>query len=124
MSTSATAARRLEQRGETKSKAHARCGRQILARVGDRHRYPGHRRPDRCRLPNGAGAAARAGLSATTGEWQIATAMRTGGPTAGLAEGLAAAQRNLATFPKRTRQRTKRHRAAARKIAKLHGKIR
>ncbi|GHF01914.1 hypothetical protein GCM10014715_67510 [Streptomyces spiralis] len=37
---------------------------------------------------------------------------------------LAEAQRHLATFPKRTRQRTKRHRAAARKVAKLHAKIR
>jgi putative transposase len=40
------------------------------------------------------------------------------------ADELAEAQRHLATFPKRTRQRTKRHRAAARKVAKLHGKIR
>lgn len=40
------------------------------------------------------------------------------------AEELAEAQRHLATFPKRTRQRTKKHRAAARKVAKLHGKIR
>ncbi|MFJ5558731.1 RNA-guided endonuclease InsQ/TnpB family protein [Streptomyces sp. NPDC093250] len=40
------------------------------------------------------------------------------------AEELAAAQRHLATFPKRTRQRTKRHRAAARKAAKLHAKVR
>ncbi|MGW3731048.1 RNA-guided endonuclease InsQ/TnpB family protein [Streptomyces sp. F001] len=37
---------------------------------------------------------------------------------------LADAQRHLATFPKRTRQRTKRHRAAARKVAKLHARIR
>ncbi|MFF4570276.1 RNA-guided endonuclease InsQ/TnpB family protein [Streptomyces sp. NPDC001410] len=37
---------------------------------------------------------------------------------------LADAQRHLATFPKRTRQRTKKHRAAARKVAKLHAKIR
>lgn len=37
---------------------------------------------------------------------------------------LAEAQRHLATFPKRTRQRTKAHRAAARKVAKLHAKIR
>ncbi|MFF8431991.1 RNA-guided endonuclease InsQ/TnpB family protein [Streptomyces sp. NPDC016566] len=37
---------------------------------------------------------------------------------------LADAQRHLATFPKRTRQRTKKHRAAARKVAKLHSKIR
>jgi len=41
-----------------------------------------------------------------------------------MAEELAEAQRNLATFPKRTRQRTKHHRAAARKVAKLHAKIR
>ncbi|MEE1943450.1 transposase, partial [Streptomyces sp. TRM 70361] len=41
-----------------------------------------------------------------------------------MADELAEAQRHLATFPKRTRQRTKRHRAAARKVAKLHGKIR
>ncbi len=41
-----------------------------------------------------------------------------------MAEELAEAQRHLATFPKRTRQRTKRHRAAARKIAALHRKIR
>ncbi|MEU5522896.1 transposase, partial [Streptomyces sp. NPDC047860] len=40
------------------------------------------------------------------------------------AEELAAAQRHLSTFPKRTRQRTKRHRAAARKAAKLHAKVR
>ncbi|MGV9852240.1 RNA-guided endonuclease InsQ/TnpB family protein [Streptomyces sp. NPDC003442] len=40
------------------------------------------------------------------------------------AEELAAAQRHLATFPRRTRQRTKKHRAAARKVAKLHAKIR
>nr|WSY52588.1 transposase [Streptomyces sp. NBC_00886] len=40
------------------------------------------------------------------------------------AEELAEAQRHLATFPKRTRQRTKKHRAAARKVAKLHAKIR
>ncbi|MEU3282856.1 RNA-guided endonuclease InsQ/TnpB family protein [Streptomyces antibioticus] len=37
---------------------------------------------------------------------------------------LAEAQRHLATFPKRTRQRTKKHRAAARKVAKLHTRIR
>lgn len=37
---------------------------------------------------------------------------------------LAEAQRRLATFPKRTRRRTKKHRAAARKVAKLYGKIR
>ncbi|MCG3041884.1 RNA-guided endonuclease InsQ/TnpB family protein [Streptomyces fenghuangensis] len=43
---------------------------------------------------------------------------------ASVAEELAAAQRHLATFPQRTRQRTKRHRAAARKVARLHAKIR
>lgn len=37
---------------------------------------------------------------------------------------LADAQRHLATFPRRTQQRTKKHRAAARKVAKLHAKIR
>ncbi|MBO7940651.1 transposase [Streptomyces sp. S9] len=37
---------------------------------------------------------------------------------------LAEAQRHLATFPKRARQRTKKHRAAARKVAKLHTRIR
>jgi len=41
-----------------------------------------------------------------------------------MADELAQAQRYLATFPKRTRQRTKHHRAAARKVAKLHAKIR
>ncbi|WP_234536752.1 RNA-guided endonuclease InsQ/TnpB family protein [Streptomyces shenzhenensis] len=41
-----------------------------------------------------------------------------------MADELAEAQRHLATFPKRTRQRTKRHRAAARKVARLHGRIR
>ncbi len=40
------------------------------------------------------------------------------------AEELAAAQRHLATFPQRTRRRTKKHRAAARKVARLHAKIR
>jgi putative transposase len=40
------------------------------------------------------------------------------------ADELAEAQRHLATFPQRTRRRTKAHRAAARKVAKLHGKIR
>ncbi|MFI9833912.1 RNA-guided endonuclease InsQ/TnpB family protein [Streptomyces sp. NPDC051913] len=44
-------------------------------------------------------------------------------PTA-MAEALAEGQRHLATFPKRTRQRTKRHRAAARKVAELHARIR
>ncbi|MFR9726298.1 RNA-guided endonuclease InsQ/TnpB family protein [Streptomyces sp. MS19] len=37
---------------------------------------------------------------------------------------LAEAQRHLATFPKRTRQRTKKHRAGARKVARLHARIR
>ncbi|MEV6670268.1 transposase [Streptomyces sp. NPDC051162] len=41
-----------------------------------------------------------------------------------MAAGLAAAQRHLDTFPKRTRRRTRKHRAAARKVAKLHAKIR
>lgn len=41
-----------------------------------------------------------------------------------MAEELAEAQRRLATFPKRTRQRTKRHRTAARRVAELHAKIR
>ncbi|MBG0855046.1 transposase [Streptomyces spinoverrucosus] len=41
-----------------------------------------------------------------------------------MADELAEAQRHLATFPKRTRQRTKHHRAAARKVAKLHARIR
>lgn len=41
-----------------------------------------------------------------------------------MADELAEAQRHLAAFPRRTRQRTKRHRAAARKVAGLHGKIR
>jgi putative transposase len=40
------------------------------------------------------------------------------------AEELAAAQRHLATFPQRTRQRSKKHRAAARKVAKLYAKVR
>ncbi|ARF54845.1 RNA-guided endonuclease InsQ/TnpB family protein [Streptomyces gilvosporeus] len=40
------------------------------------------------------------------------------------AEKLAAAQQHLATFPRRTRQRTKKHRAAARKVAKIHARIR
>ncbi|MFD5492637.1 RNA-guided endonuclease InsQ/TnpB family protein [Streptomyces sp. GDS52] len=40
------------------------------------------------------------------------------------ADELAQAQRHLATFPKRTKQRTKKHRAAARKVAKIHAKIR
>ncbi|GAA4615500.1 RNA-guided endonuclease TnpB family protein [Actinoallomurus liliacearum] len=41
-----------------------------------------------------------------------------------MAAELAAAQQHLATFPKRTRHRTKKHRAAARKVAKLYAKIR
>ncbi|EPD60895.1 MULTISPECIES: RNA-guided endonuclease InsQ/TnpB family protein [Streptomyces] len=41
-----------------------------------------------------------------------------------MADQLAEAQRHLATFPKRTGQRTKAHRAAARKVATLYGKIR
>lgn len=41
-----------------------------------------------------------------------------------MADQLSEAQRRLAPFPARTRQRTKRHRAAARKVAKLYGKIR
>ncbi|MFD7769214.1 transposase [Streptomyces sp. NPDC059787] len=36
----------------------------------------------------------------------------------------AAAQRHLATFPRRTRRRTKKHRDAARKVAAIHVKIR
>ncbi|MGW4033505.1 RNA-guided endonuclease InsQ/TnpB family protein [Streptomyces sp. NPDC004838] len=40
------------------------------------------------------------------------------------AEALAAAQQHLSTFPQRTRRRTKKHRAAARKAARLHAKIR
>ncbi|MFD8192537.1 RNA-guided endonuclease InsQ/TnpB family protein [Streptomyces wuyuanensis] len=41
-----------------------------------------------------------------------------------MAEEPAEAQRNLSTFPKRTRQRTRHHRAAARKVAQLHARIR
>lgn len=41
-----------------------------------------------------------------------------------MSEKLAAAQRVLDTFPKKTKRRTKKHRAAARKVAKLHAKIR
>ncbi len=37
---------------------------------------------------------------------------------------LAEAQRHLSTFPQRTRRRTKKRRAAARKVAQLHAKIR
>ncbi|WP_409468993.1 RNA-guided endonuclease InsQ/TnpB family protein [Streptomyces sp. HC307] len=40
------------------------------------------------------------------------------------AKELAEAQRLLDTFPKRTKRRTKKHRAAARKVAKLHRKVR
>ncbi|MFD4607020.1 RNA-guided endonuclease InsQ/TnpB family protein [Streptomyces sp. NPDC058440] len=40
------------------------------------------------------------------------------------ANALADAQRHLDSFPKRTRQRSKKHRAAARKVAKLHAKVR
>ncbi|MEU5022780.1 RNA-guided endonuclease InsQ/TnpB family protein [Streptomyces milbemycinicus] len=43
---------------------------------------------------------------------------------AAMAGELAEAQRHLARFPKRARQRTKKHRAAARKVAKLHARIR
>lgn len=39
-------------------------------------------------------------------------------------EELCAAQRHLSSFPRRTRQRTKKHRAAARKVAKLYAKVR
>ncbi|MEV5709358.1 transposase [Actinoallomurus sp. NPDC052274] len=41
-----------------------------------------------------------------------------------MAAELAAAQQHLATFLKRTRHRTKKHRAAARKVAKLYAEIR
>jgi putative transposase len=41
-----------------------------------------------------------------------------------VADELTAAQQHLSTFPKRTKRRTKKHRAAARKVAKLHAKIR
>ncbi|MFE7272071.1 RNA-guided endonuclease InsQ/TnpB family protein [Streptomyces sp. NPDC057623] len=41
-----------------------------------------------------------------------------------MAEELAKAQQYLSTFPKHTRRRTKKHRDAARKVAKLHAKIR
>jgi putative transposase len=43
---------------------------------------------------------------------------------ASMGQELAAAQRHLDTFPKRTKQRTKKHRAAARKVARIHAKIR
>ncbi|MFG3047645.1 RNA-guided endonuclease InsQ/TnpB family protein [Streptomyces sp. NPDC048241] len=39
-------------------------------------------------------------------------------------EELADAQRHLATFPRRTKRRTKKHRAAARKVAGIHARIR
>lgn len=41
-----------------------------------------------------------------------------------VADELAAAQQHLATFPQRSRRRTKQHRAAVRKVAKIHAKIR
>jgi putative transposase len=41
-----------------------------------------------------------------------------------MAKELATAQQHLSTFPERTRQRTKRHRAAVRKVAAIHAKIR
>ncbi|WP_313896907.1 transposase [Streptomyces sp. GC420] len=41
-----------------------------------------------------------------------------------VAEELAEAQRHLAAFPKRTRQRTRAHRAAARRVARPHARIR
>ncbi|WP_263579224.1 transposase [Streptomyces sp. PSKA30] len=40
-----------------------------------------------------------------------------------MADELTAAQQHLSPFPKRTKRRTKKHRAAARKVAKLHAKI-
>ncbi|MBJ7904899.1 transposase [Streptomyces sp. DSM 110735] len=40
------------------------------------------------------------------------------------AQELAEAQRQLATFPRRAKRRTKKHRAAARKVARIHAKIR
>ncbi|MEU1791171.1 transposase [Streptomyces sparsogenes] len=43
---------------------------------------------------------------------------------AAVAEELAEAQRHLSTFPQRTRSRTKKHKAAAGKVAKLHARIR
>ncbi|MET8539754.1 transposase [Kitasatospora sp. NPDC004799] len=42
----------------------------------------------------------------------------------GAAEEIAQAQRHLATFPARTDRRSKKHRAAARKVAGLHARIR
>ncbi|OSP41677.1 transposase [Streptomyces sp. 13-12-16] len=41
-----------------------------------------------------------------------------------MAKELATAQQHLSTFPRRTRRRTKKHRAAARKVATIHAKIR
>ncbi|MDX3228738.1 transposase [Streptomyces sp. ME19-01-6] len=41
-----------------------------------------------------------------------------------MAEELAEAQRYLSTFPRRIRRRTKKHKTAARKVAKLHARIR
>ncbi|MFF3892048.1 RNA-guided endonuclease InsQ/TnpB family protein [Streptomyces sp. NPDC001812] len=41
-----------------------------------------------------------------------------------VADDLAEAQRHLARFPQRTRRRTKKHRAAARRVARIHAKIR
>ncbi|MFK0151061.1 RNA-guided endonuclease InsQ/TnpB family protein [Streptomyces sp. NPDC090499] len=41
-----------------------------------------------------------------------------------MADKLTAAQQHLSTFPKRAEKRTKKHGAAARKVAKLHAKIR
>ncbi|MFD7772022.1 RNA-guided endonuclease InsQ/TnpB family protein [Streptomyces sp. NPDC059787] len=41
-----------------------------------------------------------------------------------MAKELAAAQQHLATFPRGTKRRTKKHRAAARKVATIHAKIR
>ncbi len=41
-----------------------------------------------------------------------------------MADALTAAQQHLSTFPKRTLARTKKHRAAARKVARLHARIR
>ncbi|MFD8459038.1 RNA-guided endonuclease InsQ/TnpB family protein [Streptomyces antimycoticus] len=43
---------------------------------------------------------------------------------ASMAVELTAAQQHLSTFPKRTRRRTKKHRAAVRKVAKLYAKVR
>jgi putative transposase len=43
---------------------------------------------------------------------------------ASMADKLTEAQRVLDTFPKKTKKRTKKHRAAARKVARLHAKIR